>query len=95
MAKRSSKREEQKYGSAGYPVVERLIDTEDFNSINGAFERGYGELYELSRRKRSFKTQKDVKRAMRALELTLELFRELLAIKYRLQEESAKRSKKK
>jgi len=80
----------QRYGQAGYPVVEKLIDIEDFDAINLAFEDAYAQLYDISRRKKGFKTQRDVKRAMRALELTLELFRELLAIKYLLQEEVAK-----
>jgi hypothetical protein len=80
----------EKYGSVGYPHVERLIDTEEFDGINSAFESAYMELYDISKKRRGFKTQRDAKRAMRALELTLELFRELLAIKYRLQEQLKK-----
>ena len=92
MAMKTNK-EEGKYGQAGYPAVERLIDTEDFDEINAAFEKAYGELGEQVR-KRGFKTQKDARTAMKALELTLDLFRELLAIKYRLQEEAAKKAQK-
>lgn len=80
----------RRYGQAGYPTVEKLIDTEDFDAINLAFEDAYAELHDISKRKKGLRTKRDVKRAMRALELTLELFRELLAIKYRLQEEFAK-----
>jgi len=88
------KKAESKYGQAGYPAVERLIDTEDFNEINSAFEKAYGELDQIAKKKKGFKTQKDARTAMRSLELTLDLFRELLAIKYRLQEEAAKRAQK-
>lgn len=81
----------QKYGQAGYPFIEKLIDTEDFDAINLAFEDAYAELYEVSRRKKGFKAKSDTKKVMRAMELTMDLLRELLAIKYRLQEEFAKR----
>lgn len=84
----------QQYGQAGYPAIERLIDTEDFNEINTAFESAYGELMELSKRKKGLGTQKDAKKAMKSLELTLDLFRELLAIKYKLQEQMEQAQKK-
>lgn len=84
-----------RYGQAGYPAVEKLIDTEDFNEINAAFETAYGELLGISQKKKGMKTQREARRAMRSLELTMDLLRELLAIKYRLQEEAAKISKKK
>ncbi len=83
------------YGQAGYPAVERLIDTEQFDEINAAFEGAYAELQEGIKRKRGLKTQKEAKKAMKALELTLDLFRELLAIKYRLQEQIAAQQQKK
>jgi hypothetical protein len=75
------------YGQAGYPNVEKLVDTEDFVEINEAFEVAYTNLDEIAHKKKGFKIHRDVKRAMRSLELTLELFRELLALKYKLQEE--------
>lgn len=79
------------YTGAGYPAIERLIDTEDFSEINGTFEHAYSELFDISKKKRGLKTQRDAKRAMRSLELTLELLRELLAIKYHLLGESSKK----
>lgn len=82
---------EYRYGQAGYPAIERLIDTEEFEEINAAFETAYAELYDISKRKKGIKTQREAKKAMKALELTMELFRELLAIKYRLQEEAVRR----
>lgn len=80
-----------KYGQAGYPAIEKLIETEDFDEINQVFESAYGELLEISRRKKGLKTQREAKKAMRSLELTMELLRELLAIKYRLEEEAKKK----
>ncbi len=71
----------------GYPLIEKLIDSEDFDDINAAFEVGYHELYAISSQKKGFRTKRDVKRAMRSLELCMELFSELLAIKYELQKE--------
>ncbi len=81
------------YGQAGYPAVEKLIDTEDFDELNEAFEVAYAELIEISKKKKGLKTRSDSKKAMKALELTLDLFRELLAIKYKLQEEAEKAKK--
>lgn len=95
MPHRSNIPNDQQYGSAGYPIVEKLIDTENFDGINDAFEDAYAQLHDIKKRKKGFKTQKDVKKAMKSLELTLELFRELLAIKYRLQEEMAQQEKDK
>lgn len=94
MPKRTNTAADQ-YGQTGYPAVERLIDTEDFEGINAAFEQAYVELDEIARTKRSIKKQKDARKAMKALELTMDLFRELLAIKYRLQEEAQNRQKAK
>ena len=79
---------QRKYGEAGYPAIERLIDIEDFESINFAFEEAYEELHHISRSKKGFKSKKDIKKVMRSMELTLDLFRELLEIKYRLQKEN-------
>ncbi|MFH1829452.1 MAG: hypothetical protein ABH871_01580 [Pseudomonadota bacterium] len=78
------------YGQAGYPAVEKLIDTEDFDDLNETFEAAYAELFNISKKKKGLKTWRDAKKAMKALELTLDLFRELLAIKYKLQEEAKK-----
>jgi hypothetical protein len=85
---------EAQYGQAGYPAVEKLIDTEDFDELNETFETAYEELFEISKKRKGLKTRRDAKKAMKALELTLDLFRELLAIKYKLQEEAEKAQKK-
>lgn len=92
MSNKRTYNDNKKYGQAGYPAVERLIDTEDFNELNAAFETAYGDLMDIAKHKKGLKTQKEAKKAMRSLELTMELLRELLAIKYRLQEEAAKKA---
>jgi hypothetical protein len=90
-----SQKSQSPYGQAGYPAIEKLIDTEEFDDLNYAFEAAYAELFEISKKKKGLKTRREAKEAMRALELTLDLFRDLLAIKYRLQEEAEKAQKKK
>jgi uncharacterized protein (DUF2267 family) len=85
---------EAQYGQAGYPAVERLIDTENFDDLNETFEAAYAELFQISKKRKGLKSRREAKKAMRALELTLDLFRELLAIKYRLQQEAEKAQKK-
>ncbi len=71
--------------SMGYPRVEQLIDTEDFTEVNEAFEVAYADLGGLVSKSRSIKKGKDAKKAMKAMELTMDLFRDLLEIKYQLQ----------
>lgn len=72
--------------TAGYPAIEQLIDTEDFTKINDIFEKAYNQLSENARVKRGLKKSREAKKAMRAIELTMNLFKELLEIKYRIQE---------
>lgn len=72
--------------SAGYPAVEALIDSENFDNINRAFEKAYLELDTINRKKRGLKKGRDAKKAMKAIEHVVDLFKELLSIKYRLQE---------
>lgn len=85
---------EQQYGQAGYPAVEKFIDTENFDGLNETFEEAYAELFEISKKRKGLKTRREARKAMKALELTLDLFRELLAIKYKLQEEVEKAREK-
>ncbi len=72
--------------SAGYPAIEKLVDTEDFSQVNTTFEKAYNELGERSKVKRGLKRSREAKKAMHAIELTMSLFKELLEIKYRIQE---------
>ena len=72
--------------SAGYPSIEKLIDTEDFNSVNSTFESAYKELANVAKVKRGLKKSREAKKAMLAIELTMNLFKELLEIKYKIAE---------
>jgi len=77
----------------GYPRVEKLIETEDFTEINQVFEKAYTELAETARHKKGLKKSRDAKKVMKSMELVMDLFRELLAIKYQLQEMQAESQK--
>ena len=72
--------------TAGYPEIEYLIDTEDFSEINEKFKEAYDALENIYRHKKGLKKSREAKKAMKGLELVMDLFRELLTIKYRLQE---------
>lgn len=80
--------------SMGYPRIEELIETEDFAEVNEAFESAYAELGNVASKSRSIKKGKGAKKAMKAMELTMDLFRELLEIKYQLQAMQAEQQKK-
>lgn len=80
--------------SAGYPAIEKLIDTEDFSVINDVFQKAYSDLAEKAKIKRGLKTSREAKKSMLAIELTMSLFKELLEIKYKIQE-LLKRTQKK
>ncbi|MBI4125802.1 MAG: hypothetical protein HY609_04710 [Deltaproteobacteria bacterium] len=80
--------------SLGYPHVEKLIDSEDFDEINRSFQKAYADLEKISKEKRGLGKGKEAKQAMQALEKCSELLKELLQIKYRLQEEIKKQAKK-
>lgn len=71
--------------SAGYPAVEDLIDSEDFDQLNKTFERVYATLDGVARTKGGLKKKTEARKAMQAIEVVMDLLRELLAIKYKLQ----------
>jgi hypothetical protein len=77
----------------GYPRVEKLVETEDFTEINEVFETAYGELAEMASHKKGLKKSREAKKIMKSMELAMDLFRELLAIKYQLQEMQAEQEK--
>ena len=77
----------------GYPEIEKLIDSEDFSEVNKAFEKAYGELDAIARKKSGYGKGKDAKNAMKSLELVMDLLRGLLALKYKLQAGAAAQNK--
>ena len=70
--------------SAGYPAVEELIDSERFDSVNKAFGDAYAQLSEIIKKKNGLKSVKEAKIAQKAIDLVMEVLKELLAVKYTL-----------
>ena len=81
--------------TTGYPRIEKLIDSEDFQAVNKSFATCYGELEKVARQKAGLGKAKQAKKAMRAYELVMELFKELLKLKYQLIEAMQKEEQKK
>ncbi|MBI4212513.1 MAG: hypothetical protein HY540_07745 [Deltaproteobacteria bacterium] len=67
-----------------------MIDSEDFDDVNRVFTAAHDDLSELHRKKKGLGKSRDAKKAMKAIELTMALFRELLGIKYNLQNQLKK-----
>lgn len=80
--------------TAGYPRIEKLIETEDFDQVNASFEAAYQELEEIAKAKSGLGKGKSAKKAIRAYELTMELFKELLKLKYQMIEAGKEQDQK-
>jgi len=72
--------------TAGYPRIEKLIETEDFDAVNKSFGEAYEELAKVAKNKKGLGQGKAAKKALKAIELTLDLFKELLKLKYQMME---------
>ncbi len=72
--------------TAGYPRIEKLIETEDFDAVNKSFAASFDELQKIAKQKSGLGKGKAAKKAMRAYELTMDLFKELLRLKYQMME---------
>jgi uncharacterized membrane protein YgaE (UPF0421/DUF939 family) len=72
--------------TAGYPRIEKLIETEKFEEVNKSFGTAYEELQKVAKLKSGLGKGKSAKKAMRAYELAMDLFKELLKIKYQMME---------
>src|SRR3989338_8142968 len=72
--------------SLGYPHIEQLIDYEDFSKLNTAFEKTYHTLETLAQSKKGLKKSREALKGMKAIERVTQLLRELLEVKYRMQE---------
>src|SRR3989338_9190891 len=86
MARESRKETSSKKPSLGYPRVEKLIESEDFKEGNRVFEATYKELDRQGKAKKGLKTGREAAKAQKAIERVTQLFRELLEVKYRLQD---------
>lgn len=85
--------EESEEVTAGYPRIERLVETEDFDAVNRSFGKAFEELQSIAKKKSGFVKGKQARKAMRAYELTMELFQELLKLKYQMLEAIKKNEK--
>ncbi|MFO1464580.1 MAG: hypothetical protein U1F66_12470 [bacterium] len=72
--------------TAGYPRIEKLIETEDFDAVNKSFGHSFEELEKIAKQKSGLGKGKSAKKAMRSYELTMDLFKELLKLKYQMME---------
>ncbi len=90
--KPTQKTEEKRFG---YPTIEALLDSENFDKLNASFNAGYVKLTAIIDNKSStIKAQKDARLAMKAYELTTDLLKELLKLKYVVQDQMKKNQKK-
>lgn len=77
----------------GYPMMEKLLETEDFNRINESMSRGYEQLEKmLSQKTGGLGKQKNLRKALKAYDLTIALLRELLKKKYEMIEQNLETS---
>lgn len=83
MATTSKNNEKAQKTQLGYPLLEKLIETEDFAKVSASFSASYGVLESMLKEKgQGLKKQKGVRAALKAYDLTVDLIRELLKTKY-------------
>lgn len=74
-----------KESALGYPLIENLLETEKFDALNKSFADAYQRLETIMLdREAGLKKQKEARKAMRSYELTTDLIKELLKVKYQL-----------
>jgi hypothetical protein len=76
--------------TAGYPRIEKLVETEKFDEVNASFGKAYEELQQIAKAKSGLGKGKAAKKALKAYELTMDLFKELLRLKYQMIEAAEK-----
>lgn len=80
--------------TAGYPRVEALIESEDFDPLNARLGQVYEDLEKIAKSKGGMGKGKAAKKAMKAIDLSTGLFKELLKIKYQIVENLEKQQAK-
>src|SRR5262245_29476245 len=85
-ASQDAAQESQAQAAKQFPEIEKLIESEDFDRINKSFTAAYEELERTSKAKGGLGKSRDAKRAMKAIERVMDLLRELLKLKYQIQE---------
>jgi DNA-binding ferritin-like protein len=71
---------------AKYPEITKLLETEKFDKVNKDFSTTYDELEKLSKSKGGMKKASEARKAMKAIEKTMDILRELLRRKYEIEE---------
>lgn len=67
----------------GYPTIEKLIETENFSKVNQTVSACYDKLEKMLKGKSGgLSRQKAIRSALKAYDLTIDLLRDLLKIKY-------------
>ena len=84
-------KKQPKVTTLGYPHIEQLLETENFETINKSFAEAYDKLEVMMKdRAAGLKKQKDAQKAMQAYELTVELINELLKVKREIAKQRGK-----
>jgi len=69
----------------GYPLMESLIESEDFSKVNTSMSGCYDILErQLKQKSGGLSKQKKIRQALKAYDLTIDLIRFLLKTKYEL-----------
>lgn len=76
----------ERQSTVQFPEIERLVESEDFDRINKSFTAAYEELERLTKAKGGMGKSRDAKKAMKAIERVMDLLRELLKVKYQIQQ---------
>jgi hypothetical protein len=86
----SAQPDAERQTTAQFPEIEKLVESEDFDRINKSFTAAYEELDRLTKAKGGMGKSRDAKKAMKAIERVMDLLRELLKVKYQLQQTGGK-----
>ncbi len=74
----------------GYPIMEGLIETEDFTKVNATMSACYDLLERQLKQKGGLAKQKKIRQSLQAYDLTIDLIRFLLKMKYDMAAKEAK-----
>lgn len=85
MAKQASQSQLNHHPLLGYPIIEKLLDSEDFSKVNKTMLACYDTLERMLKNKTGgLKKQQMIRQALKSYDLTIDLIKELLKIKYQL-----------
>ena len=78
----------------GFPLIENLIETENFDDLNKSFLDAYSKLEGISKNDKNATRRKQAKKAMKCYEKTMDLLRELLGVKEQMIKQLQEQQKK-